>query len=104
MTRKFGLILVALAAAVLVASENESLAGRRHRGGCGSCGSCGTACDTGACEVPAEAAPAAPAPPATPAPSAAAPQAQQPSVVVKATTSPEPTQYVSRRTRRGWRR
>ena len=70
MTRKFGLILVALAAAVLVASENESLAGRRHHGGCSSCGSCGTACATGACEAPA----AAPAAPAAPAPSAAAPR------------------------------
>ncbi|MGD9719965.1 MAG: hypothetical protein AB7O59_01980 [Pirellulales bacterium] len=97
MRGKFGLAVVALAAAVLVVSESESMAGRRHRGGCSSCG---TSCAT--CTVPAAAPEAAPAEKAAAAPETTAPNSvaatadQQPAPSV----SPAPQRtatYVSRR-------
>ena len=75
MRSKFGVSVIALAAAALVLSEAQSFAGRRH--GCSSCGSAGGCTVAAAPEhasttVPAEAsAPAVAAAPAKPSASVA---------------------------------
>jgi hypothetical protein len=100
MNVRFGLVVAALATVVLVASENQSLAGRRHRGGCSSCGS---ACST--CTVPAEA-PAAPAEKeAAKAPLSSSPEVAKSDAEKAAaptvTSAPESRNYSA--SRRGWR-
>ncbi len=87
MQGKLGLFVVAIAAALLVAGENQSQAGRRHRGcsSCGaapSCASCGTTCEAPAAEEAAATQQSPPAPvaadtekePSTPAVAAAGAQ------------------------------
>ncbi len=102
MQGKLGLFVVAIAAALLVAGESQSQAGRRHRGcsSCGaapSCASCGTAGTT--CEVPAaeEAAATHQAPPAPVATDAE----QEPTTPAVAAA---PVQTVRFASRRAWRR
>ena len=101
MSGKFGLSIVVLAVAVLMAAENQSLAGRRK--GCGSCsaGGCSTgACPTTACESGACPAPAAPADKA-----AGVPAAPESTPAVTSAPAAERGYAVARRgARRGWRR
>ncbi len=110
MSGKFGLSIVVLAVAVLMAAENQSLAGRRK--GCGSCsaGACSTgACPTSACASGACPAPAAPAEKAAGVPAApeSAPVAKADESTPAVTSAPavERGNVVARRgARRGWRR
>jgi hypothetical protein len=110
MSGKFGLVIVMLAAAVLLASENQSLAGRRK--GCASCstGGCSTgacpttACESGACPAPAAQAAAVPAAPES-APVAKADASSPATPVVTSAPAAERGYAVARRgARRGWRR
>lgn len=121
MSKRFGISVLLLACAALIACESESMAGHHRRGGrrggCGGggCGSvCSTGCDTGGCntgcatgcETAAPAVDAAPAPPAAPMPTPdakamnPAPQATQ--VVTVATAPNNGTTYFARSPRRGW--
>jgi hypothetical protein len=79
MRSKFGVSVIALAAAVLVLSEAQSFAGRRH--GCSSCGSAG-GCTVAAAPSHANAA----VPAQDPAPAVAA-APTQPSASVAVTTN-----------------
>lgn len=106
MSGKFGLSIVVLAVAVLMAAENQSLAGRRK--GCASCsaGGCSTgacpttACESGACPAPAPAAPAEKTEKA-----AGVPAAPESTPAVTSAPAVERGYAVSRRgARRGWRR
>ncbi len=81
MRGKFGLFVVGLAAAVLIASESDSFAGRKHRG----CSSCQAGCATCPAPAPEEKAPAA----------AAAPDAKASQSVAKADESPASTPAVT---------
>jgi hypothetical protein len=101
MSGKFGLSIVVLAVAVLMAAENQSLAGRRK--GCASCGTGAcptTACESGACPAPAPAAPAEKTEKA-----AGVPAAPESTPAVTSAPAVERGYAVSRRgARRGWRR
>jgi hypothetical protein len=79
MRSKFGVSVTALAAAVLVLSEAQSFAGRRH--GCSSCGS------AGGCTVAAAADHASAAAPAQESAPAVAVAPAQPSASVAVTTT-----------------
>lgn len=105
MSGKFGLYVVALAAAALVLCESESFAGRRH-GGRG-CSSCGSACAT--CTASADTAAVAPEAPASAPVASSAPVANPGDAQVSSTEgavnpSTRSTSYVSRRSARRSRR
>jgi hypothetical protein len=102
MRGKLGLFVVAIAAALLVAGESQSQAGRRSRGcsSCAaapSCASCGTTCEAPAAEAAAATQQAPPAPVATDA-------EKEPSTPAVAAAPVEPVRFASRRARRRARR
>ncbi len=113
MSGRNGLVVGALAAAVLIATASESLAGRRHRSrGCSSCQtSCSTCTVAGTCDtetasinnITSEAPPAV-AKAETQQPSAAKAEAKQPSEPVVVEGQPSRNYYASRRGRWRWRR
>ena len=80
MRSKFGVSVIALAAATLVLSEAQSFAGRRH--GCSSCGSAG-GCTVAAAPAQASAAPVESSAPAV----AAAPKQPSANVAVMTTSN-----------------
>ena len=103
MRGKYGLVVVALAAIVLVASAADSQAGRRRRG-CTSCGSYPTSCYNGTCTVVAPVdTETAKADVKAPDSVAIAKESQQPATTV-APAPPTRPSYVTRRGRRRWRR
>ena len=102
MRGRIGLFVVGLAAVVMIASQNESLDGRRHKG-CSSCGSSACATCTAAEPAPEKTAATPDAKASQDVAKAAEAPASSPAVSAAPTT--QSNAYVSRRAaRRGSRR